>query len=59
MDMQQTNTQSTPSPDNRKIWRGLFTIIMIIFFWGFIGSEECSRMKRLSVTAGSMRRFGR
>lgn len=42
MDMQQTNTQSTPSPDNRKIWRGLFTIIMIIFFWGFIGSEECS-----------------
>ena len=43
MDMQQTNTQSTPSPDNRKIWRGLFTIIMIIFFWGFIGSEECLR----------------
>lgn len=34
MDMQQTNTQSTPSPDNRKIWRGLFTIIMIIFFLG-------------------------
>lgn len=24
MDMQQTNTQSTPSPDNRKIWRGLY-----------------------------------
>lgn len=30
------------SPGSGKILRGIFIVFCIIFFWGFIGSEECS-----------------